>query len=30
MITGVAPDSEAGQIVSAEAQKLGCPGVDFS
>jgi dihydrofolate synthase / folylpolyglutamate synthase len=25
MITGVASDSEAGQIVSAEAQKLGCP-----
>jgi len=25
MITGVAPNSAAGQIVSAEAQKLGCP-----
>src|ERR1700746_1034266 len=25
MITGVAPDSAAGQIVCAEAQKLGCP-----
>ncbi len=25
MIAGVAPDSAAGQIVSAEAQKLGCP-----
>jgi dihydrofolate synthase/folylpolyglutamate synthase len=27
MITGTAPDSAAGQIVSAEAQKLGCPVV---
>jgi dihydrofolate synthase/folylpolyglutamate synthase len=27
MITGIAPDSAAGQIVSAEAQKLGCPVV---
>jgi dihydrofolate synthase/folylpolyglutamate synthase len=27
MITGVAPDSAAGQIVSAEAQKVGCPVV---
>jgi dihydrofolate synthase/folylpolyglutamate synthase len=25
MITGVAPDSAAGQVVSAEAQKLSCP-----
>ena len=25
MISGIAPDSVAGQIVSAEAQKLGCP-----
>jgi dihydrofolate synthase / folylpolyglutamate synthase len=25
MITGVAPDSAAGQIVSEEAQKVGCP-----
>src|SRR5260370_27376145 len=27
MIPGVAPDSAAGQIVCAEAQKLGCPVV---
>jgi dihydrofolate synthase/folylpolyglutamate synthase len=27
MITGVAPDSAAGEIVSAEAQKVGCPVV---
>jgi dihydrofolate synthase/folylpolyglutamate synthase len=27
MITGTAPDSVAGRIVSAEAQKLGCPVV---
>ncbi len=27
MITGIVPDSAAGQIVSAEAQKLGCPVV---
>jgi dihydrofolate synthase / folylpolyglutamate synthase len=27
MITGIAPDSAGGQIVSAEAQKLGCPVV---